>query len=47
VFVLKSYANGWAEVRTEEGQVASVNLSHVMQAIEIEDIEKWKKMAGK
>jgi hypothetical protein len=47
VFVLKTYPNGWADIRTPENQLASINVNQVMQVYRIDDVATWKKLRGK
>jgi hypothetical protein len=47
LLVLKTYPNGWADVRTSEDQVASINMNQIVRVYRIDDVEKWKRMRGK
>jgi hypothetical protein len=47
VLALRSYPNGWIDVKTLDDQVLTINMTHLMHVARIEDIEKWRKNPGK
>lgn len=46
VLIQKAYSNGWVEVKTPENQIAWINLNQATQLYRIEDIKKFRKLAG-
>jgi hypothetical protein len=47
VLALRSYPNGWVDVKTLDDQVVTINMMHMMQVVRIDDIEKYRKTSSK